>query len=131
MELCVSHKLVVANTLSPESSERQITCYNVGAEPHYASDPVHFGQIDFVLVPRIWSDKVKGVHSDRSKALASHHFLVTASLCTQVPKEKPKIKEALQPYGKQTLLRNLLLSSTTKWANLHSRTKQQISFARG
>ena len=55
-------------------------------EPTYSS----FGQIDFILVSREWTKMLKGVHSDRARALASHHFVVLATVFLQVSKTLPR-----------------------------------------
>ena len=92
MELCTTHKLAIGNTYFPEPAHRQITCYNVGAKA--SDDPVlsTFGQIDFILLSKTWLHQLRHVYSDRGRALASHHFLVVASLYAQVPKTNPKQK---------------------------------------
>ena len=54
VEMCMSHKLVIGNTLFDEPPERQITCYNVGANPGDEILPNRFGQIVFVLISKEW-----------------------------------------------------------------------------
>ena len=86
MELCQNCKLVIGNTLFDEPVERQITCYNVGKRPTDEPSPINFGQIYFVLVSKTWADCLCSVFSDRSRALASHHFVVRADIYVQIPK---------------------------------------------
>ena len=89
LELCFSRKLYIGNTMFDEPVERRITCYNVGSSP--ADPPIerHFGQIDFILVSAEWKDSVQRVWSDRTAALASHHFLVQAELQVEIQKATP------------------------------------------
>ena len=47
--------------------------------------PRSFCQIDFALVPKAWLSGVSDIHSHRDEALASHHFLVSATLMTAIP----------------------------------------------
>ena len=80
IELCSSLGLVIANTFFDEPPEKQITCYNVGAEAMSPATPANHGQLDFMLISRDWLSQICSVHSDRSIALASHHFLVLADV---------------------------------------------------
>lgn len=92
VELCTTHDLMIANTLFNERPENMITCYNVGAKPMDPPTSNNFGQIDFVLVPRRSVDCVQRIYSDRTRALASHHFLVVAEVRLGVPK-MPRVAE--------------------------------------
>jgi hypothetical protein len=99
VELCSAHDFVIGKTLFDEPPERQITCYNIGSNVNALPTPSNFGQIDFVLVPRAWANQLNGVYSDRSYALATHHFLVVAHLGLHVAKpisapRKPRLHYA-------------------------------------
>ena len=86
-EICMRHKLVIANTLFDLPADNQITCYNVGKKAMNDPSTEHFGQIDFLLAPQSWLHQIHFVSSDRQCALASHNFLVIADLDVNVPRE--------------------------------------------
>ena len=86
MEFCISAKLVVANIWFDVPAENQGTCYNVGSHP---MDPIgwrNHGPIDFVLVPKQWIDSITYLRADRTVSLATHHFLLEALVCVEVPR---------------------------------------------
>ena len=93
VDLCISQKLLVGNTFFEKPPEQQITCYNVGAERYSPADPKNFGQIYFALISQAWSHKLLDVTSDRTRALASHHFILHASLDLQVDKQRKRQKQ--------------------------------------
>ena len=76
IELCTSAGMIVANTFFGVSRDRLVTCYNVGSRPMDEVSWRSHGQIDFVLVPKDWSDAVTSVQTDRTLALPTHHFFV-------------------------------------------------------
>lgn len=77
-----------------EPACNQITCYDIGSTPVDPPTPEHFGQIDFALVPRNWTINLLRVYSDRSRALASHHFVVLAHLQLWIPKPAARTNQA-------------------------------------
>ena len=86
VELCVSAGLAIANTFIENPPESQITYYNVGSSPSAAVRHENFAQLDLLLMPPGWLSRVAWMRSDRSEALASHHFLVEYSLQCAVAK---------------------------------------------
>ncbi|CAE8629688.1 unnamed protein product, partial [Polarella glacialis] len=94
LEFCTTPQLVVGNTLFNEPACNQITCYDIGSTPVDPPTPEHFGQIDFALVPRNWTINLLRVYSDRSRALASHHFVVLAHLQLWIPKPAARTNQA-------------------------------------
>ena len=91
LELCTACDLVIGNTLFDEDASRQITCYNVGSQPMDVPTSANFGQIDFALISREWTSRLRWVHNNRTTTLASHHFIVLVHLQASIPKP-PNIK---------------------------------------
>ena len=92
LDLCTSQKLTIGNALFNKPAEQTITCYNVGAEKMSETTPSNFGQIDFALISKDWASKLVDVHSDRLRALASHHFVLSCFVDVTIDKcEKQNI----------------------------------------
>lgn len=90
VEMCVATSTALANTTFDKPADQLATCYNIGAA---AFDEVSWrthGQIDYVIVPKSWQHVVQDIVADRTAALASHHFLLTADLTTYIPITTPK-----------------------------------------
>lgn len=86
LELCGGQGGVVANTFWHKDNENTVTCYNIG---HQAGDPIRWeshSQIDFALCPMEWMHTVADVFSNRSLALATHHFPVFLDTSIVVPR---------------------------------------------
>ena len=79
-EFCSSRQLVVANTLVSTPDFQKVTYHEPRASAMDQVTPDKFSMLDLVLVPVSDSHKVLSVISDRSAAIASHHFPVTAVL---------------------------------------------------
>ena len=86
MELCTANNLVVANTCFDEPPEKQVTYYDLGAQPFSPMSPSNFAQLDLFLIPDAWLHRLVSVKSIREAGLASHHFLVNISMDVTVEK---------------------------------------------
>jgi len=86
LELCYLQKMVLASTMFPSPPEELATYFDFGVNPY---DPViypQFAQLDFVLAHSQWQHTVLSTKSVRSAGLASHHFMLRATLDIEVPK---------------------------------------------
>ena len=90
LELCECCRLIVGNTFFPQPANKQVTYYNIGAQPSSEIIPANFGQLDFLLVQHDWLACVSQLYSCMDVPLASHHFLVIAELTIQVPKRNTR-----------------------------------------
>ena len=89
-ELCCTRDVVIANTFFDEPAERQITGNDICSSPSSPVTHNRFGQIDFSVVSSSWLGSVHRVWSNTSRALASHDFLISASVTIKVPKKEPR-----------------------------------------
>ena len=101
IETCAAQALTVANTHFSHPPEQQVTFRNAGVWPMDLVSPDRFGQLDLLLVPQRQLDKIIDVRSHRDEALATQHFLVTATLDCVV--DRPPV-----PQPKRRLNRKLL-----------------------
>ena len=85
MELCVCCHLIVGKSFFPQPQNKQVTCYNVGANPYSEINPTNFGQLDFLLLHQNWLACISQLHSRMGMPLASHHFPVIAELTLHIP----------------------------------------------
>ena len=91
LELCSSLDMAVANTFFAAPTQQLATCYNVGQQRTNITDWVTHSQIDYLLCEVGWLHVVEALCVDRYAALASHHFLLEASLKSSVPiSKKPR-----------------------------------------
>ena len=89
MDFCWSRELCLANSFSQVPLERRVTCHEPGATP--MGDVSHgFSMLDLLVTPCDFLDQVVSICSDRSAALASHHFPVVASLQIGIPLRAPR-----------------------------------------
>ena len=88
IEMCVALDLVIANTLQAADPQQQVTYYELGASPHSELTPNSFAVLDYILVPRGMESILGPVLSDRTAALASHHFLVSCLAKAAVKKDR-------------------------------------------
>ena len=80
LELCVSHKLAVANTFFDLDDDMQVTYREPGVPPLAIVTESKFVQLDLMLVPQWFLHQVSSLASVRAAALASQHFLVESYL---------------------------------------------------
>ena len=88
IETCRTFGLVAANTRKQQPPERLVTYFDLAANPASALNYKNFAQLDYVLVPSEWENAVHQTYSDRTAALASHHFLLRISLDAKVEKTR-------------------------------------------
>ena len=88
VELCAHLGVAIANTLTDDSVEHLVTCYNVGSRPQDAVTWQSHLQIDSILLRTAWLPKIMKVHSNRDLVLASHHFPELLHLDVSIPKLK-------------------------------------------
>ena len=84
LECCVEHGLAVASTFLPNIPQEQVTHRAPGVSPLAEINAKLFAQLDLLLVPFGELHTVLQVPSDRSEALASHHFQVRAEISARV-----------------------------------------------
>ena len=89
MDFCWSRQLCLANSFSQVPLEQRVTYHEPAVTP--MGDVSHgFSMLDFLVTPSDFLDQVVSVCSDRSAALASHHFPVVTSLQMGIPVTAPR-----------------------------------------
>ena len=83
-------KTVVANILFDHDPAHKVTYWGIVSSPMAPISYHAFAQLDSCLVQREWQHCLRYVFSDRSEAISSHHFLMTANLHIDVPKTEPR-----------------------------------------
>ena len=86
LEFCESRSLVVANTLFDTPAHQKATYHEPGVASLAPIAGGDFSMLDLLLVRAGGEDDIISVCSDRSKAIASHHFPVAAVVRVEVPK---------------------------------------------
>ena len=84
IELCSDLEMVIANTWMDQPEENKVTCYNIGHKPMDKISWEAHAEIDFFLCPRCWQHALVDIKSERSVALATHHFLLLGKANVQV-----------------------------------------------
>ena len=87
LELCAARHLVVANTCFDVPASQRATCRRVGVKTQEAVSLATHLQLDFCLVAQSSMNKIELIQSDPSEPLASHHFVLLASLNVEVEKQ--------------------------------------------
>ena len=80
LEMCAKHKMVVSNTCFDHPVEDQVTFRRPGTPPLQSIISGEFAQLDFFLAQQAKAQDILDVYNIRTEPLASHHFLVAASL---------------------------------------------------
>jgi hypothetical protein len=91
LEACLSQDLVVANTFFNHGLRELVAFRRPGAPPLADIEAGKFAQLGYVLASAYWLSKILGVSSARAEALASHHFLLEASLDVSI-EEKRRVR---------------------------------------
>ena len=78
---------MAANTLFDYADDLLVTYHNLESQPRELVVPSKFSQIDYVLCAQQNSEMVYDCWTDRNIALRSHHFLMIASVCVELPKQ--------------------------------------------
>ena len=84
LETYLSQDLVVANACFHHGLGELVVFKRPGVPPLDNIEAGKFAQLDYVLVSKFWLSKIFDVSSCRTEALASHHFLLEASLAVSV-----------------------------------------------
>ena len=80
VEFCTSHDAVISNTFFDNPPERQVTYRSLGVQPLENVSSSCFAVIDFALTRRTQLHEMLNVWSERRATLASHHFLLLATV---------------------------------------------------
>ena len=83
LEFCASQELAVVNTFFQRPVDELVTYRRPGTPPLQTVDAQCFAQLDFVLASPANMHLFRDIRSDRTAALASHHFLLVASMLCQ------------------------------------------------
>ena len=86
LETCARCDLQIANTFIKRANEKQVTYYELTANPADTVTPNKFAELDVVLIGKEWLQTIVDIQSCRNASLASHHFLVICVLDVVVPK---------------------------------------------
>lgn len=113
MELCTANRMSVANTFKPTEPEKTVTYYELGGSPMAPITTKGFAQLDLLLMPADMLDRLVHIQSDRTEALASHHFLLEATLGVNVPK-----RDVVEQKWRKD--RNALRNTSIKESFVHS-----------
>ena len=77
--------MVVANTLLPGPDHEKAAYHELHARPMQPVTASSFAMLDLLLMPCDCQERLFSIASDRSAAIASHHFPVVADIGVQVP----------------------------------------------
>ena len=80
IELCTNFTYIIANTWIANPDDRLVTYHEPCAPPMSEISVEHFTILALVLCPAEHANRVLSLCSDRLGCIASHHFLVTATL---------------------------------------------------
>ena len=134
MEFCSNWDYTVANTLVPNASHNQVTYYEPIARPMEPITIGRFNVLDLLLMPSDDADRLISIVSDRSAAIASHHFPVVSVLQVQLQRtdaqtsvrrivdlealQNDRVREQLVRDFKRTMATRTNTSIDSRWQSM-------------
>ena len=94
---CHANDLFIANTGHSHADDELVTYYELAAQPMQPIAPNKFAQIDFIMCPLEWRNKIADVRSLREIPIGSHHFMLLCNFGQPIKLEKQKLIKNAQP----------------------------------